>query len=138
MTEREIREAVVAAIADGRKSIEEGVVSRLIHKPEVPPKGAICEVWDGDGNDEFWIRIRVATGDGGFINGGRRLPMYDRTTYDRTTYDHYRVIPTAHDALKRMDTGDEADYGGLTDEQFQGFHFAIDAVRDLIDNAATG
>ena len=133
--DEKIREAVKKAIREvlddepSRQSIADRVINEVEAKlsPKHPKAGRICEVWDDP--DPGTHYTRVATGDGGFINGGRMVDVWDRTTFD-----HYRVIPTAEDVLAAINEN------VVTIGETSGGVFAqvTRTIRTLIDTAMEG
>jgi len=98
--------------------------------PKYPPKGAICEVWD-EGEEERCVGI--ADGEGKFSesSNGRSI---------RIGWDHFRVIPTAEDALRALDEeiDDDACIYTHTAAYRDGIRAAMRSIQRIIDNAMEG
>ncbi len=127
-----IREAAAEAWKDSKvqsADYADDVVRRVEAKlsPKHPPRGAICEVWFTDEGNSL-REIMVSDGMGTF-------GTFEDGTSNAKIRDHYRVIPTAQDALDAL--RHEFSFAPLTAGD------AIDpqvrtCLERLIDNAMEG
>ncbi len=95
--------------------------------PKHPPKGAICEVWTGGALHQ----IRIATGTGRWVTE----MCGDGMSGER---DHYRVIPTAQDALKAIEASHKEMSQLHEATSIRAMELACEITQDLIDNAQEG
>jgi len=136
MISDEVKQAIREATTESWNAVTvhgvdhaDDVVRRVEAKlsPKHPPKGAICEVWD----EHFGHEIYVSCGDGTFATW--QDGKHQET--DNITFGHYRVIPTAQDALKAM--AETVKHGGSSGVM-EMYDYLRDTVQDLIDNAEEG
>ena len=100
--------------------------------PGYPPKGTICETWDDNeySGGTYGHEVHVSSGDGTFG------PWADGRLYpENIEQDHYRVIPTARDALDLLQRLTR--FGG-SEGVVMAANLYKDAIQDLIDHAMEG
>lgn len=97
--------------------------------PKHPPAGTPCWVW-GEGWEDYEKVLAVSTGDGDFYSEGCNGGAHCK-------WDHYRVIHTAQDALKAIETQQDG-FAPMPYRGDLGLGMARQTVQDLIDNAQEG